>query len=334
MMKQPLYLVAIALTVPSLTTAQDTPPATHDWLTWGGGPDRAGWARAETDISSETISRLALKWKVQLDIVPRFEVLSTSTAPLVVDDVQTAQGSRDLVFVVANDDTVYAIDATSGSIAWKNRFHNPLKPKTEATYLCPNTQNATPVIDKQKGVIYVLTSDGKLRGLSILNGEELMPATDFTPPFGRPWSLNLINGVVYTPVARGCGGSVSNFAAMDLMQPDRPQAHYYTSIGRPAGAWGRGGLILGPKGVYAQTSDGPYDPAAGKFGNTLMALNLKDLRLLDSFTPANSDYLNKKDLDLGSASPIIFRFQKWQLVATSSKQAQLFLLDASSLGGA
>lgn len=334
LMKQHFYVAAIALIVPLLTIAQDRPPATHDWLSWGGGPDRAGWAQAETDISPESVSKLGLKWKVKLDIVPRFEVLSTSTAPLVVTDVPTAQGPKDLVFVVANDDTVYAMDATSGNIAWKKQFRNSLKPKTEATYLCPNTQNATPVIDKQKGVIYALTSDGKLRGLSILNGEELIPATDFAPPFARAWSLNLINGVIYTPITRGCGGAVSNFAALDLTQPDRPQVHYYTSIGRPAGAWGRGGLVLGPKGVYAQTSDGPYDPAAGKFGNTLMALNLKDLRLLDSFTPANSDYLNKRDLDLGSASPIIFRFQKWQLVATSSKQAQIFLLDANSLGGA
>ena len=67
-----------------------------------------------------------------------------------VNDVLTPQGMKDLVFVVANDDTVYAIDATSGNIAWKKQFRNPLKPKTEATYLCPNTQNASPVIDKQR----------------------------------------------------------------------------------------------------------------------------------------------------------------------------------------
>src|SRR5579862_6488079 len=107
-MKQHFCVAAIALIVPLLTIAQERPPATHDWLSWGGGPDRAGWAQAETDISPESVSKLGLKWKVKLDIVPRFEVLSTSTAPLVVTDVPTAQGPKDLVFVVANDDTVYA----------------------------------------------------------------------------------------------------------------------------------------------------------------------------------------------------------------------------------
>lgn len=322
------------LMMPAFGPAQDGHGReSHDWLTWGGGPDRAGWAKSETAISRDNVPKLELIWKAQLDITPKFEVLSTSTAPLVVEGVRTAQGAKDLVFVVAADDTVYAIDADTGGTVWKKGFPNPLKPKTAATYLCPNTQNATPVIDKDKGIIYVLNSDGKLRGLSIMNGEDLMPPTDFVPPFSRNWSLNLIDGVIYTPVGRGCGGTVSHFAAMDVSNPARPQARLYTSIGRPAGAWGRGGLVLGPKGLYGQTADGPYDPAAGKFGNSVMVMGFWDLRLLDSFTPSNLQFLNTKDLDLGSASPIIFPFQKWQLLAASSKEAVIFLLDANSLGG-
>ncbi len=100
------------------------------------------------------------------------------------------------------------------------------------------------------------------------------------------------------------------------------------------GAWGRGGMIVGPKGLYAQTADGPYDPAAGKFGNSLVVLGFKDLRLVDSFTPSNWQMLNTKDLDLGSASPILFPYEKWQLIATSSKEAVIFLMDANAVGGA
>jgi PQQ-like domain len=319
------------LVVPSLGPAQT---GSHDWLTWGGDPERAGYAPAETAISKENASSLDQIWNLQLDTAPKVEVLSTLTAPLVVEAVTTPQGAKDLVFVVGSDDTIYSIDAAAGKVFWKKRFPNDLKPLTRPTYLCPNTQNATPVIDKVSGVIYLLTSDGKLRGLSIVNGEDRIPPTDFAPPHARTWSLNLIDGVMYTPIARGCGGTISNFAAMDLNNPAHPQVHYYTSIGRPAGGWGRGGLVRGPKGVYGQTADGPYDPAAGKFGNSVVALNAKDLRLLDSFTPSNWQFLNTKDLDLGSASPIVFPFQKWQLVATSSKEAVIFLLDANSLGGA
>src|SRR5205085_9497683 len=88
-----------------------------------------------------------------------------------------------------------------------------------------------------------------------------------------------------------------------------------------------------PKGLYAQTADGPYDPASGKFGNSLLVVGLKDLQLVDSFTPAHWQMLNTKDLDLGSASPVVFPFQKWQLVASSSKEAVIYLLDANAIGG-
>ena len=116
-----------------------------------------------------------------------------------------------------------------------------------------------------------------------------------------------------------------------MKDPARRRVEFYTSTGRPAGAWGRGGWFAGPKGIYAQTADGPYDPAAGSFGNTVMALNSRDLRLLDSYTPANWEYLNDKDLDLGSASPVVFPFQKWTLLASAAKESVIYLLDADNL---
>src|SRR5712672_2201271 len=86
----------------------------QDWLTWGGDPQRTGWAKSEKILSKDSVSRLEIKWKAQLDTVPRFEVLSTLTAPLVVEGVNTVQGLKDLVFVVGGDDTVNAIDAYTG----------------------------------------------------------------------------------------------------------------------------------------------------------------------------------------------------------------------------
>jgi outer membrane protein assembly factor BamB len=72
---------------------------------------------------------------------------------------------------------VYAVDADTGAISWQRKFPHEGKPKDLLTgkdvvpdYRCPGTQNATPVIDKDSGTIYVSTSDGKLRGLSIVNG--------------------------------------------------------------------------------------------------------------------------------------------------------------------
>ena len=220
----------------------------------------------------------------------------------------------------------------SGKVVWQRSFPNPIKPPYPAFTSCPNDLNATPTIDKEKGILYVLNTDGKLRGLSLADGEDRIPATDWVAPYARTWSLTMMDGLIYTPVARGCGGTIANFTAIDLNKPGRPILKFATSMGRPAGAWGRGGLVRGPQGLYAQTADGPYDPAAGRFGNSVVALN-KDLQLQDSFTPPNEGWLNQKDLDLGSASPVIFPFQKWTLVASAGKEGLIYLLDAKDLGG-
>jgi outer membrane protein assembly factor BamB len=325
-------LVLVSLWLPLAGSTQA--PSFSDWLTWGYDQERSGWNRAETSLSKENVSGLVLQWSAQLPTPPREMVLSTLTAPLVVEGVTTPQGRRTLLFVVGSDDTVFAIDANAGKVVWQKAFPNALTPPQTATWLCSNTQNSTPVIDKQRGIIYLNTSDGKLRGLSLSTGHERMTPADFVTPFARNWSLNLIDDVIYSPTARGCGGAIANISAIDLRDPAHPHlSRLYTSGGRPAGAWGRGGVVRGPKGVITQTADGLYDPAAGTFGDTVMALAPKELRVIDSFTPSNWKYLNSRDLDFGSASPVVFPFQGRTLVAAIGKEGVLYLLDANALGG-
>ncbi|HVZ60596.1 MAG TPA: PQQ-binding-like beta-propeller repeat protein [Terriglobales bacterium] len=318
--------MAAFLLLPAVAAAQ------NGWLTWGYDQQRTGWNRSETVLTKENVSRLELKWKSQLSIPLNDIVLSTVTAPLVAT-VNGPQGPSTRVFVVGSDNTVYSLESETGEIVWQKRFPNTLTPSKPATTSCSNTQNATPVIDQEAGTIYVSTSDGKLRGLNLANGEERMPSVAFNSPFARNWSLNLIDGVIYTSTGRGCGDAMAHFTALDLKDPSHKVVEFYTSTGRPAGAWGRGGMVRGPRGIYAANADGPYDPASGKFGHSVMALSLKDLRLLDSFTPANWKYLEEKDLDLGSTSPSIFPFQKWTLVAIAGKESVVYLLDAANLGG-
>ncbi len=326
------WLVLVSLLFAGAGFAQNTPA--RDWLTWGYDQERTGWNQGETTLSKYNVSRLELKWNTQLSTHPKEVVLSTITAPLVVEGVNTSQGTKSLVFLVGSDDTVFALDADTGKVFWQKTFPNQLTPRQISTWLCSNTQNATPVIDKQKGIIYLNTSDGKLRGLSLSNGEDRIPPTDFVTPFARNWSLNLIDDVIYSPSGRGCGGAMANISAMDVSDPTHMQeSRFYTSGGRPAGPWGRAGVAKGPKGVYTQTADGLADPASGVYGETVLALAPNQLRVVDSFTPSNWQYLNARDLDLGSASPVVFPFQNRTLVASAAKEAVVYLLDANALGG-
>jgi outer membrane protein assembly factor BamB len=338
-------IVLASLLVAEIGLAQNPAPG-RDWTTWGYDQERTGWNKGETSLTPNNVSGLKLLWNTQLSTPPKVIVLSTLTAPLVAEGVRTAHGTKNLVFLLGADDTVFALDADMGKVLWQKTFANPATPMWSATWLCSNTVNDTPVIDKQNGLIFFITSDGKLRALNLSDGADRMTPTSMIEPFARAWSLNLIDNVVYTTSGRGCGqmpavkgakpavvpGSVSAMDVSDLAHPQLTR--FYTSGTKYAGPWGRGGLTRGPNGtVITQTADGFYDPAAGIFGESVLKLAPKATRLLDSFTPANWQYLNTQDLDLGSASPDVFPFQNRTLVAVAGKEGFLYLLDASNLGG-
>ncbi|HEX4807953.1 MAG TPA: PQQ-binding-like beta-propeller repeat protein, partial [Bryobacteraceae bacterium] len=110
---------------------------------------------------------------------------------------------------------------------------------------------------------------------------------------------------------------------------------FFQSDAFGGGIWGRGGPSVSPEGtVYAATGDGPFDPASGKYADTVLALAPKDLKLTDYFTPANASYLTRKDLDMGNVTPIVFSYHGQELIVAAGKEGKLLLLDAKSLGGA
>ncbi len=333
------FLCSLLLSGSSYSQGQEP----RDWLTWGGNPARSGWVKGGNGISTGNVAGLQLKWTARIEEEVPIGIESGAsmlTAPLVVSGVDTGKGSRNLVFVLSFKNTLAALDAETGETVWRQAFKNKVEPAREASWTCTNTPTATPVIDKASGTIYFLTGDGALHGVSIRNGEDKIPPTDFVPPFSRNWSLNLVDGILYTTVGRGCGSGASprervaaHMAAMDLNDPARPVTRLYTSTGRPAGVWGRGGVAWGPKGLYGQTADGPWNPENNQWGQSLLSLAPGSLEIQDYFTPRNLDLINELDLDFGSGGPLAFSFENRELVAAAGKDGTVYLLDANSLGG-
>src|SRR5262249_37623815 len=126
----------------------------------------------------------------------------------------------------------------------------------------------------------------------------------------------------------------SAITGMDVKDPGHPVVKFVTSTGRSAGAWGGAGPVLGPKGFLIQTADGALDVSKGIWGNSVLQFSLKNLEVTDRFTPENAQFLTQRDLDLGSASPVAFRYGNWDLVAAAGKEGTIYLLDGNSLGGA
>jgi outer membrane protein assembly factor BamB len=307
-----------------------------DWLTFGHDPQRTGWAFEETTLAPENVSNLRLKWKMKL----RNEAYSLSalTAPVVASDISTSHGPRPVVYVAGIRGTVFALDAETGEELWTHSFKYvvlPGKGGYQGTFLCPNGITATPVIDKNTNRLYVIAGDGALYGLDLGSGRVRYGPVQFVAPYSKNWSLNLLDGTIYTTLAQGCGSGISGFYSIDVKDAHRPLVRQMLlSNTNTAGMWGRGGPIIGTnRRVYGGTADGIFDPIAGDYSNSVVAASLPDLKLVDYYLPANWAYLRKKDFDLGSASPVFFGWRNRNLVAHGAKEGVIYLMDADKLGG-
>jgi outer membrane protein assembly factor BamB len=302
-----------------------------DWPTFGHDPQRSGWAIQEDSLTVQNVAGLKLLWKAQVKNEPRS--LAALTAPVVADVVTTTIGIRSVVYVAGSSDNLNALDAATGKPIWSRTFESHVLPKDAGMWLCPNNLNATPTIDKARGLIYAISADGKFYGLDLGTGETRLGPVQFVPAYAKDWSLNLSNDIVYTSISQGCGGARSGIYAVDVRHPDRPVIHDLLVAKRGAGIWGRGGVAIGADGrIYASTGDGAFNPAQGEYGSSLIAAHPEDLEVTDYYSPLNFQQLTKFDLDISASSLIWFPYRNGRLVAGGGKEGALYLLDADSLG--
>ena len=269
---------------------------------------------------------LKLEWSVKLDSEPK--ALNGLTAPLVRATVATSKGVKDLVVVGGASGKVFVIDGDTGKIVWQKTLSVEGTPQRQESWLCPNALTATPVIGpvpRTEGpgtfgqALYVLASDGKLHIFSLVSGEDILPPTSFVPPFAKMWSMNLVNGLLYTTTSQGCNGVNSGVYAMDLNDADH-KTYYFQAGKNGSGIWERGGAALTSDGkILVSTGDGPYDPQKNLIADSVIALSAKDLSLLDYFTPRNRSWMTKKDLDMGCIGPTVFQFKDRELAAASGQ---------------
>jgi outer membrane protein assembly factor BamB len=329
----------VLLTLPLVATAQ---PGRGSWNTFGGDPQRSGWNKTETDLTLEAVKRLKLEWSVKLPSEPK--ALSNLTAPLVRANMATPRGVKDLVVVAGASNKVFVVDGDTGKIFWEKTLSSEGTPQRRDSWLCPNGLTATPIIGPvpQTGggapgfgqALYVLASDGKLHAFNLVSGEDVLAPTPFVPAFAKMWSMNLVNGQLYTAISQNCNGVKSGVYAMDLTTADHKVSYFEASSATGAGIWGRAGAAVTSDGrLIVETGDGTFDPEKHQMADSVIALSPQDLKLTDYFTPRNRVWMTKKDLDMGSIGPTVFNFKNWELAAASGKEGVIFLLDTKSLGG-
>jgi outer membrane protein assembly factor BamB len=302
-----------------------------EWTTDGFDPQRTGWQRDEHILSKENAHNIKLLWKLKLDNKPR--EMHSLFAPLIADKVPTKSGPKQIAIEAGSGDNVYGIDVETGTVIWQKHFpYTAEKPDRMGGPLCPGGLVVTPVIappgPNGARTTYAVSGDGMLHSLNVADGEDVAPPANFMPANGKAYSLNLVNNVLYTTTAQGCGGNPNKVYSFDLATRT---ANSYNPKG--GGLWGRSGAAIGFDGtLYAPTGDGMYDPAQERYGQAIIAVT-PDLKYKDHYAPSNAAFMWKRDLDM-QVTPVVFNYKGRELLVSSSKECRMWLMDAKAIGGA
>jgi outer membrane protein assembly factor BamB len=304
-----------------------------DFLTEGVDNARTGWVQDEKIFTTANVGGSTLLWKIKLESTPRS--MHNLFAPLVAERVTTPQGTREIAVVAGVTDDLFGIDVATGTQIWRRHFDGTIaNPNPSNDTLCPGGQTAVPTMAQTapgKYTIYAVSWDGRLRQVNLADGEDVAPPEKFVPGGGKPYALNLYNGVVYTATAQGCGGLTNAFYSFDL-------ASRRSSAFLPAGGglWGRRGAAISSDGmVYLGTGDGQFDASARRLGNAIVGVKIDDntqLQLADFFAAPNANWLWRRDLDVNT-TPVAFDYKGRKFLVGTSKECKIWLLDRDALGG-
>jgi outer membrane protein assembly factor BamB len=303
--------LALFLAVGGFAAAQNR---IANWPTLGGDPQRTGWVKTESRITKDTVQNLQLLWKIKLENQPRGQ--RPLTPPLILGNLISYRGFRELAFVGGSSEIVYAVDADLGKLFWQRHLeYSTGEPQvTTPTAACPGGLTATPTLPSRlrppegRGPapppsVYALSSDGRLHRLNASTGDDMVHPYTFLPANARAYSLNMVDNVVYTITGQDCNGVPNAVWAIDL-SAEAPKAVWFDLKGKDAA--GLAGEAIGDDGaVYVQT------------GNALLALSAPDLKLKQSFAIE------------GLTAPVAFAYNGRDLVVTAGKDGRLYLLDTA-----
>src|SRR5258708_10200895 len=308
------------------------------WMSDGATAKRTAWQKDEKVLTTANVKDMKLLWKIKLDNQPR--QMHALLPTLIIERVNTRSGPKQIAIATGVSDNLYAIDVDSGQLIWQKHFESNWTPPASGGrgggILCPGGITATPVVAPTgtpgKYTIYAASWDGRLRQLNASDGEDVRPPMKFMPPNGKPYALNLFNGVIFTHTAQDCGGNPNMVYSYDL-------ATNKVGSWGPAGGgmWGRSGPAISSTGVmYTGTGDGNFNPEIGSFGNGIIGVKqnpeTKALELVDYYGPTNAAWLWKRDLDM-QVTPSIFHFKGRELMADAGKECRVYLLDTEAIGG-
>ncbi len=308
-------------TVSSATVSQSAASsAAADWPTYDRTAERSGVA-----VGSPALVAVRQSWTASVDG-------AVYAQPLVV-------GSE--VIVATENDSVYALGASSGAVLWARHLASPVTAGLPCGNINPSGITGTPVADPATGRLWVVTFTAQptyqhtLWELDLATGQ-----TDWQRPIDVSGSdpraqqergaLTLLGSRVYVPFG-GLDGDCSDYKGRIAGAPvsgSGPVVSFTTPNQRQAGIWAPAGESVRDGSLYVATGNGmPY--AQVDDSDSVLRLS-PGLAVQDRFTPAGFAALSADDLDLGSTAPALLPDG---LIFQIGKQGIGYVLDGSRLGG-
>lgn len=172
---------------------------------------------------------------------------------------------------------------------------------------------------RPSGVVYAVSADGMFRTLGVVSGKDLQRPAQFLPAGARFSDLIAVGDLLYTSTSHGCGGAADGVWAINVESDTKSVISWKTNGGRPLGsvAFTSSGTLIVAVGPGTVTSRG--------YANAVVALDPKTLAVKDWYTHSGAEIV---------APPVIFQEAGKDIVAVTTKDGRVLLLDANSLGGA
>ncbi len=255
------------------------------------------------------------------------------------------------VFVATENDTVYALRASDGSVVWSTHLGTPVP---AGSLPCGDIEptvgiTGTPVVDPARGEIFAVADEENggspshvLVGLDLTTGavelrQPVDPVGADTAALLQRTALTLQGGRVVFGYG-GNYGDCSSYHGWVYAVPETGGTPRTFAIdggaGQREGAVWMGGAapVVDQSGdIWVAVGNGSVDTAGSTYDNSDSVLELSpSLALLQFFAPADWASDNANDRDLGSTAPALLASG---LVVQAGKSQTAYLLQGSHLGG-
>jgi hypothetical protein len=290
--------------------------------------------------------------------------------PLYISNLSIAGGRHNVVFVATMLNSVYAIDADTGTQLWTQNYGTPITPQEVETdqNISWNTGIGilgTPVIDPATNIMYFVSANESksasgdniyqnilnaidiTTGLPVLGGPVTITGTYSTADLMTPLvfdakihnqrpGLALANGNVYITWASHEDKGAYHGWVMAYSTSNLAQTAIYsdTTNGKQGGIWtsGQAPTVDVHGNIYISTGNGSFGKTVNRLAQTGNSfIKLSPLlQLLDYFTPTNSATLNAGDQDLGSSGLLLIPNTNY--ILGGGKQGVLYLVNTNVMG--